>query len=183
MGATPRCGLRDPNSRPESRETGLPPRACDHGDVSTVQSECFLLGATADGVVVEGAGAAPFGPTWVVDVEDGESPLDAVLRSSPVALRGEPHSTSWRYEGGAVVLTWVAFPAEDGVLGSSNVVLPYQQSATTADRRGEAVAAHAVRHVAFLLATDEDFDCPSPVRQAVRRGGHVPDVFRDLSAR
>jgi hypothetical protein len=77
-------------------------------------------------------------------------------------LGGLLHSTSWRVDGTAVVLTYVALPdprpdAEavavplDGMVVGAGPLLP---SPVTVDVG--AVAAHACRHLALLAATDPD---------------------------
>lgn len=69
------------------------------------------------------------------------------------------HSTSWRYEAGRVVLTYVALPDRPGAAPTAPVRTPIASSldplrpSPVAVRPGE-VAAHACRHLAFLAATD-----------------------------
>jgi hypothetical protein len=94
----------------------------------------------------------------------GESPDETARRLSGVAP-GDPdtvlHSTSWRYEpDGEIVLTYAVCPDPSPWLPATEVpvleitrgqapAMPSPQSVTLAN-----VVAHAVRHLAFLLAED-----------------------------
>ncbi|MET7402623.1 hypothetical protein ABZS66_55000 [Dactylosporangium sp. NPDC005572] len=71
------------------------------------------------------------------------------------------HSTSWRFDEGAVVLTYVA--VLDGVPGADSVLLVSRDVARSGDPAVPsppeitlyAVAAHALRHLAWLRERDE----------------------------
>ncbi len=94
----------------------------------------------------------------------GESPDETARRLSGVAP-GDPdtvlHSTSWRYEpDGEIVLTYAVCPDPSPWLPATEVpaleiargrapATPSPQGVTLAN-----VVAHAVRHLAFLLAED-----------------------------
>jgi len=77
---------------------------------------------------------------------------------------GEPagltHSTSWRYDGGAVVLTYAALPdpdPTDAIPLDPDRIVPYPADplAPGAVRlSAHDVAAHAGRHLAYLRRTD-----------------------------
>ena len=59
------------------------------------------------------------------------------------------HSTSWRYEDGSVVLTFVHVLPDHAPLAG-------QWTGSPEDLESEPVACHAVRHLHFLRHTDED---------------------------
>ncbi|GGM71145.1 hypothetical protein ACFFX1_23550 [Dactylosporangium sucinum] len=71
------------------------------------------------------------------------------------------HSTSWRFDAGRVVLTYVA--VLDGVPDADAVPLVSRELAHSGDPRApspphvaaDAVVAHALRHLAWLRDTDE----------------------------
>ncbi len=147
-----------------------------------VVAECWLL-TLVDGRVaaVPGPGGG-FSPTWSVPVEGRQSPQEAVAAAAPSQLWDPPHSTSWRFHDGVVHLSFVAFGSS--APASGEVVAPYRPQVPAAGRPSipfERVVQHAVRHVAFLLATDASFTCPEPDqwRQACRE--HLPAVFGDLT--
>ncbi len=148
-----------------------------------VVAECWLLG------VVDGRLAAMSGPdgatspTWSVEVPDGASPVAALVDTAPVRLNpAPPHSTSWRFDRGVIVLSFVAVAAEPLTTGMV-AVEPYRPEVQhdESDEIGHArVLAHAARHVAFLLSTD-----PASLGitdDAWHRAAHehVPTVFRSL---
>jgi hypothetical protein len=124
-----------------------------------------LLLSERDGRLRYRAQQAPLESGWHPD------DLAACLAAVPVCDRAALlHSTSWRYEGGAVVLTYAALPdpqpdpvtfplSVDAMVYSPGPLAP---SPPHLDLDG--VAAHAGRHLALLLATD-------PVVQACALGG------------
>lgn len=80
---------------------------------------------------------------------------DARLRV-PDALR-VVHSTSWRYEGGRIVLSYLVYSDRLAFRGTSRRgrldALPSPEApADDARDRDRAVASHALRHLAFLVA-------------------------------
>lgn len=94
----------------------------------------------------------------------GESPDEAARRLAGVTA-GDPgvvvHSTSWRHEpGGRIVLTYAICPDPEPWLAAVEVpVLEIARGEAPAtpspERVGLAnVVAHAVRHLAFLMAED-----------------------------
>jgi len=69
------------------------------------------------------------------------------------------HSTSWRYHGGAVVLTYVGLPdpSPERALPVSPRRLPYAADRLAPTLPGvttDDVALHAIRHLAYLRRTD-----------------------------
>ncbi|MDA0636594.1 hypothetical protein OUY22_24535 [Nonomuraea sp. MCN248] len=121
-----------------------------------VRVETLMLRASADG-------------SWAyrraeVRPEPGESPDEAARRSCGVSAGDQltvVHSTSWRHlPDGEIVLTYAVCPDPEPWLPA--VTLPRLEPARgaaparPAPERVEVdhVAAHAVRHLAFLLAED-----------------------------
>jgi hypothetical protein len=89
-----------------------------------------------------------------------ERPDDAALDLAQVGDGAVCHSTSWRYQDGRVVLTYAVVPdpqpsrsaaalTEPSVMCSGNPLRP-----APADIHDHHVAAHAVRHLAYLADTD-----------------------------
>lgn len=100
------------------------------------------------------------------DLTDGDPNLAAARASG---LRGPgtsprpgdavwTHSTSWRVEDGAVVLTFLAFGADGGRMrgwGDAGAVDPGSPPGTDAPILLR-VLHHAIRHLAFLAMRDDD---------------------------
>jgi hypothetical protein len=94
----------------------------------------------------------------------------------PDALR-VVHSTSWRYERGCIVLSYLVYSDRLVFRGRSRRArldaLPSpEEPARDVHDQGRAVASHALRHLAFLVAQDsKEFEAKlSPVtRRALRR--------------
>jgi hypothetical protein len=92
---------------------------------------------------------------------------DARVRRFAEARLGEPdalrvaHSTSWRYERGQIVLSYLvysdrlAFPGRSRRARLDALPSP-EEPARDARDRDRAVASHALRHLAFLVAQDPD---------------------------
>lgn len=147
-------------------------------------AECWLLTVQRDQLAAVCADPSIWSPTWAVDVPDGRSPQEVIRSTAPVELTEEPpHSTSWRFEASAVILTFVAFPSHPPIDPAQPIparrASPHPDSPTTYQH----VLSHAARHVGFLLSINPDAfglaDPPTWVR-ATRR--HVPTVFQDLTS-
>jgi hypothetical protein len=142
-------------------------------------------------VIRLGAGidlTGPCGPEpWLVEVGDAD-PTSVVARLVRANL-GEPlvvHSTSWRRDRAAVVLTFVAVLPSDAVRELAAVAVRRAELA-----RGEATAAtqvisweqvveHALRHLAWLVRDDSVVAASlgDGWRQALE--DYVPEPFRAL---
>lgn len=125
------------------------------------------LRSSATGTVVETVLlSADHGRLWyrVRQADRGDAAPDEVARRLSGLTAGDPagllHSTSWRFEAGRVVLTYVALP--DPAPGpclrpvplvsrcaSAGPLAPSPESVSLDD-----VAAHACRHLAYLRHTD-----------------------------
>ena len=101
------------------------------------------------------------------DLERSRRDPDTTVREFADARLGDAdalrvvHSTSWRYEHGRIVLSYLVYSdrlAPSGRLRRARLdALPSpEQPARDARDRDRAVAAHAVRHLAFLVAEDPD---------------------------
>jgi hypothetical protein len=77
--------------------------------------------------------------------------------TTPDALR-VVHSTSWRYEAGAIVLSYLVYSDRLPFRGRSRRVrlraLPDPEGSADGRDGDRAVASHALRHLAFLAAQD-----------------------------
>lgn len=153
-------------------------------DVHHVIAECWLLGLH-DGhlAIVDGPGGA-YSPTWTVDVPADTSPMDTLAACAPTALRTAPHSTSWRFADGRIVLSFVAAPTR-AVTDGLRRIDPQQPGGPGGESptgiTHESVVRHALRHVAFLMATDPAaLAIDDPDWRAAGRE-HIPTVFRDLT--
>lgn len=89
--------------------------------------------------------------------DDAARQLSGLTASTPGAVL---HSTSWRFEDGSVVLTYVALPDPQPHMGTRPVIVdtaayggPLTPSPVRID--ADAVAAHACRHLALLAVSDE----------------------------
>ncbi|WP_433087384.1 hypothetical protein ACQP1P_15720 [Dactylosporangium sp. CA-052675] len=135
-----------------------------HPDAAAARLAASLVGARREAVPAEQGGAQCDGP-------------QPVWAPPPLTIL---HSTSWRYAGGAVVLTHVAVfdgrPEPDAVPLAPHGIA--HSGDPTAPSPGEvsadAVAAHAVRHLAWLRGGDE------VVVAATALAGH-PQLWRALN--
>lgn len=150
-----------------------------------VTAEVFTLARSADGLVLTGpCGAA----AWHIESGAGEHPLETVRRIVEGAVDSVllVHSTSWRYERGAVVLSFVAVidPAAVGAMDAAPVVrsdLARSSSHAAPEAIGHhQVLEHGLRHLAWLAKEDP------VVRATLDDGwhalltGYVPEPFRQL---
>lgn len=152
-----------------------------------VQAEVFVLWLAEGGPSLTGpCGAAP----WYIEVGAHEDPL-AVVAATVRRVIGEPlvaHSTSWRRDREAVVLSFVAVIDPTLVADMPSTPLGRAELA-----RGDATAApatiasaqvieHGLRHLAWLVKDDprvaERLD--AGWREAL--DGYVPEPFRHLAS-
>jgi hypothetical protein len=154
--------------------------------VGPVRAEIFLVCLEHGQVAITGPdGARP----WVVQLEDAEHPVATVERiiGGVVGRALLVHSTSWRREGKAVILSFLAVigpeqvgdmesaPAERTELARSEATEAPVQVA------GTQVLEHALRHLAWLAQDDP------VVRELLSPGwraalaGYVPEPFRSFA--
>ena len=150
-----------------------------------VQAEVFVLALSAGIPVLTG----PCGATaWYLQVGADEDPM-AVVSAAVRRILGEPrvvHSTSWRRDRDAVILTFVA--VIDAPLAAALATAPVGRAdlarggATTAPAAiGTAqVVEHGLRHLAWLAQDDPVVAArlDDPWRRAL--AGYVPEPFRHL---
>jgi hypothetical protein len=150
-----------------------------------VQAEVFTLYLAAGQPVLTG----PCGPApWYLEVAADEDPMAVVSRAIRRVI-GEPvvvHSTSWRRDRAAVVLSFVVVVDRDLVAALPFTVLDRADlargGATTAPAAigFEQVVEHGLRHLAWLAHDDPVVaDRLSPDWHAVLRG-YQPEPFQHL---
>ena len=152
---------------------------------SPVTVEVFTVARSGERVLLTGpCGAAP----WQIQAGPGERPLETARRIVEGSLDGLLllHSTSWRYENDAVVLSFVA------VITASAIGDMEVREVGHADlARGEARAApeqidfeqvieHGLRHLAWLVGDDDVVKTALDAGWHDLLGGWVPEPFRQL---
>ena len=150
-----------------------------------ILAEVFVVWLNADHLELTGpCGAAP----WLIELGDVEHPVavvDRIVRDvvgPPVLV----HSTSWRRDHGAVVLSFVVVIDQDlvGVMESAPIGRSeLARSSATASPRSiahEQVIEHGLRHMAWLAADDATVARElSPGWRAVLTS-YDPEPFRAL---
>lgn len=150
-----------------------------------VTAEVFTVARTEGGLVLTGpCGADP----WIIEAGPGEHPLDTVRRIVTGVLDGVllVHSTSWRYERGAVVLTFVVV-LDPSAIGSMAVALVGRSElarstahAAPSEIGHSQVVEHALRHMAWLAAEDEAVKATLDAGWHAMLQGYVPEPFQQL---
>ncbi|MEX2394546.1 MAG: hypothetical protein WD826_08720 [Actinomycetota bacterium] len=149
-----------------------------------VQAEIFVLTRRNEAISLTGpCGAAP----WMVELGQ-EDPVEAVTRITKLNI-GEPtvvHSTSWRRDRDAVILSFVV--VVDPALVEQ---LDHAPVARTELARSEATHApaeiayaqvleHGLRHLAWLMKDDDVVRRELGDLWAEMLAGYVPEPFRHL---
>jgi hypothetical protein len=154
--------------------------------VGPIRADIFLVWLNNDRIEITGPDGAR---SWVIQLEDAEHPVEAVERIV-AGLVGPPllvHSTSWRREGAAVILSFLVVigPEQVGPMQSAPVNRA-ELARSAATRAPEAIAdaavlEHALRHLAWL-ATDDPVvaDRLSPAWKAAL-AAYVPEPFRGFA--
>jgi hypothetical protein len=150
-----------------------------------VQAEVFVVWLAGDHLELTG----PCGPApWLLELGPEDHPVEVVTRIVRDVV-GEPllvHSTSWRRDRDAVVLSFVVV-IDGGLVGSMESV-PIARSELA---RGEATAApreiatsqvveHGLRHMAWLAVDDPVVAAELPAGWIALLAGYVPEPFRNL---
>ena len=150
-----------------------------------VQAEVFVVWLHNDRIELTGpCGSAP----WMIELGAGEHPVEAVSRIVRDVV-GEPivvHSTSWRRDRDAVILSFVAV-IDAGLVGSMETA-PVgradlaRSSATAAPREiaYDQVVEHGLRHLAWLVKDDPVVAGELSPAWAAALSGYVPEPFRTL---
>jgi hypothetical protein len=150
-----------------------------------VQAEVFVVWLAADHLELTG----PCGPApWLLELGATDHPVEVVTRIVRDVI-GEPllvHSTSWRRDRNAVILSFVVII--DATLVGSMASLPVARSELA---RGEATAAprevastqvveHGLRHMAWLAQDDPAVAAELPMGWRTLLAEYVPEPFRNL---
>jgi hypothetical protein len=181
-GQTMSCGLLTGEAPYHRAVTSYP----DGFDVEgPVQAEVFVVWLAGDHLELTGpCGAAP----WLIELGATDHPVEVVARIVRDVI-GEPllvHSTSWRRERDAVILSFVVII--DGALVGSMDSLPIARSDLA---RGAASAApreisttqvveHGLRHMAWLAHDDPVVAAELPAGWRTLLAAYVPEPFRNL---
>ena len=150
-----------------------------------VQAEVFVVWLAGDHLELTG----PCGPApWLLELGQTDHPVEVVTRIVRDVI-GVPllvHSTSWRRDRDAVILSFVV--VIDGALVGSMASLPIARSELA---RGEATAApreiattqvveHGLRHMAWLAKDDPVVAAELPAGWRDLLADYVPEPFRNL---
>jgi hypothetical protein len=152
---------------------------------SPVQAEVFVVWRNDDDLELTGpCGAAP----WIIELGTTDHPVEVVDRIVRDVV-GPPllvHSTSWRRDRDAVILSFVVIiePAlvadmETRPIGRAELA----RSEATAAPRSIATAAvveHALRHMAWLIADDPTVATTLDEPWRALLVDYVPEPFRAL---
>jgi hypothetical protein len=152
---------------------------------SPVQAEVFVIWLDGDRIQLTG----PDGPRpWYLQLGATEHPVEVVDRIVRDVV-GPPllvHSTSWRRDRGAVILSFVVV-IEPELVGSMESVLVgraelARSEATVAPQNivVEAVMEHGLRHLAWLADDDPVVAATLPAGWRPVLAAYVPEPFRAL---
>jgi len=150
-----------------------------------VIAEVFVVWCNADRLELTGpCGAAP----WLLELGATEHPVEVVDRIVRDVV-GEPrlvHSTSWRRDRDAVILSFVVVIDEALVGGMASAPIgrtDLARSEATAAPRAiahEQVVEHGLRHLAWLAVDDPVVRTELPERWLEALAPYVPEPFRNL---
>lgn len=157
----------------------------DFGVEGPVQAEVFVLYLDDGKITLTGpCGADP----WLIELRANDDPVETVTRMVRGNI-GEPtvvHSTSWRRDRSAVILSFVvvidpelAAPFESVPIGRSELARSEATAAPTSIASAQVIE-HGLRHLAWLVRDDE------VVREELSDGwpaaleGYAPAPFRHL---
>lgn len=150
-----------------------------------VRAEIFLVWLNGDRPELTG----PDGPVpWIVQLEDVEHPVEVVDRIV-TGLVGPPivvHSTSWRRESSAVILSFVVVIAPEQVAAMASAPIDRSELARSSARRPPAsighaqVLEHGLRHLAWLVQDDPVVAARLSEGWREALAGYVPEPFRSL---
>ncbi len=152
---------------------------------SPVQAEVFVVRLEQDRPVLTG----PCGPApWLIELGPTDHPVAVVDRIVRDVI-GEPilvHSTSWRRDRNAVILSFVVViePADGAGMASLPIDrAPLARSAATAapaEIATSAVVEHGLRHLAWLVDDDPIVNAALPSAWRPILAGYVAEPFRNL---
>lgn len=152
---------------------------------SPVQAEVFVVWLDGDRLRLTG----PDGPQpWLLQLGPTEHPVEVVDRIVRDVV-GPPilvHSTSWRRDRDAVILSFVVVIGAELVDGMTSVAIDRAElarsEATAAPRdvATSAVVEHGLRHLAWLVQDDPVVAAELPPAWRPVLAGYVPEPFRSL---
>jgi hypothetical protein len=152
---------------------------------SLVQAEIFTIWRSGDHLELTGpCGAAP----WIVELGATEHPVEVIDRIVRDVV-GEPlliHSTSWRRDRDAVILSFVVVidPALVGSMESVPIgraaLARSEATAAPAEIATEAVVEHGLRHMAWLAQDDPAVSRTLDQGWRSLLAPYVPEPFRGL---
>jgi hypothetical protein len=152
---------------------------------SPVQAEVFVVWLDGDRIHLTG----PDGPrAWILQLGATEHPVEVVDRIVREVV-GPPilvHSTSWRRDRDAVILSFVV--VIDPELVGEMASIPIERAelarstATAAPRdiASSAVVEHGLRHLAWLAQDDPAVAAELPPAWRPLLAAYVPEPFRNL---
>jgi hypothetical protein len=152
---------------------------------SPVQAEVFVVWLDDDRIQLTG----PDGPQpWILQLGPTEHPVEVVDRivRDVVGVPIIVHSTSWRRDRDAVILSFVVVISRDLVGEMASVPIPraaVARSEATAAPRAIATAAvveHGLRHLAWLVQDDPVVAAELPEAWRPILAEYVPEPFRAL---
>jgi hypothetical protein len=154
--------------------------------VGPIRGEIFVVWLHDDRIEITG----PDGPrAWMVQLDDAEHPVEAVDRIVR-DLIGPPllvHSTSWRREGTAVVLSFVVVIGPGQAAGmESRPIVRAELARSEAARAPEAIGSsqvleHGLRHLAWLASDDAVVAGRLSPAWRTALAGYVPEPFRGFA--
>ena len=151
-----------------------------------VRAEILVVWLNGDELELTGpCGAAP----WLIELEATDHPVETVARLVRENV-GEPmlvHSTSWRHDGDAVILSFIVVIDEAAVGAMDSGLIRRAElarsAATAAPTRIDDVQVieHALRHLAWLAVDDPVVSAELPPRWRTVLADYVPEPFRNLA--
>jgi hypothetical protein len=150
-----------------------------------VQAEVFVVWLNAGRLELTGpCGAAP----WLIELGESDHPMETVEQVVRDVL-GPPrlvHSTSWRRDRGAVILSFVvvidASQVRDMASAPIDRTALARSTATSAPAAigFEQVVEHGLRHMAWLAQDDAAVGAELSEAWRSALAGYVPEPFRNL---
>jgi hypothetical protein len=150
-----------------------------------VQAEVFVVWRNGERLELTGpCGAAP----WLIELGETDHPVDVVERIVHDVI-GPPtlvHSTSWRRDRGAVILSFLVTidaslvgDMDSGTIGHVDLARS-EATAAPRDIAHEQVLEHGLRHLAWLAEEDPVVRSELDAGWHAALGGYVPEPFRAL---
>lgn len=151
-----------------------------------VRGEIFLIRLDADRIVITG----PDGPRpWIIELDDAEHPVEAVDRIVG-GLVGPPllvHSTSWRRDRAAVILSFVVVVSPEQSAGMASAPVSRSELARSdATRAPDAIGTaqvleHGLRHLAWLAHDDAVVAATLSPAWRDALAAYAPEPFRGFA--